>query len=142
MTTTVVNSYANSGGYSPMAAGTLVRSSQLRSVTAAIIIDELLAEVEVPAGAKIVGVGYQASDLDSSVSPAFTADIGDASNDDRFVAASTVGQAEGATADSAFVIANRGYQYTAKTKVQLTCKAAPATSATSGNIYFWVDWTA
>jgi len=142
MTTTVAYSYEPPGGYSLPPAGVVVRSFQMRTVTAAIVINEVLGEVTLPKGAKVVNTGYQASDLDADGAPAFTADIGDADNDDRFVAASTVGQAAGATTPANLVAGSMGYKYEATTAVQLTAKAAPATSATSGSIYFWVDWIA
>jgi hypothetical protein len=84
----------------------------------------------VPRNARILGVVLCATDCDGSGTPALTLDVGDASDDNRLVAAATIGQAGGVS--TALVPATGvGYKYTAPTTILVSAAAASAASSTT-----------
>jgi hypothetical protein len=124
--------------YSRPAAGIPLVAFGTYTLTAALAINDVIQMVKVPAGAKIVGITLATTDLDTGGSPTITLDVGDDGDADRFVAASTIGQAGGATNDILF--SGYGYAYTAENTVDVLVKAAPATGATSGTIELAVTY--
>lgn len=114
------------------------------SMTTAMI-DNTNDEVElfwVPAGAVITGITVSASDMDTSGSPTLAFDIGDDSDEDRLMAASTVGQ----TGTISQTLARTGhmYKYSSATKIKAYVQAAAATGAAgtlSVSIRYFVDPT-
>lgn len=85
----------------------------------------------VPTGFTPLQIAVVASDMDSGGSPALAFKIGDAGDDDRLLASSTIGQAGG----TATTLATAGYRYTytADTEVLITIGTASAT-AVAGTI--------
>ena len=75
-------------------------------LTAALVVDDVIEMVRVPAGCTVTDVTLITDDLDTGT--ALTLDVGYGGNDDYFIAASTVGQAGGlvrASAATAFPLA-------------------------------------
>jgi cell division protein FtsI/penicillin-binding protein 2 len=91
----------------------------------------------VPAGARIMGVHLAATDLSTAAD--ITLDVGDSGDDNRLVAASTIGQAGGST--TTLALAGIGYKYTAATEIQVTpAAAAAANGGTAQAITLRVDY--
>lgn len=99
---------------------------------------DVLSGPVVPAGARILGVYLGARDCDSTNT--LTLDVGDSADDNRLVAAATIGQAGGIS--TALVAATGiGYQYTAATELQVTpAAAATNSSGTAGFITLLVHY--
>lgn len=108
------------------------------SVTAALVVNDVIEMVPVPAGAIITGVTLGATDLDTGGSPAIVLDVGDGTTVDRLIAAATVGQAGGST--STLPAGAFGYTYAAADTINVKVKTAPATGATSGTISLRVSY--
>lgn len=80
-----------------------------------------------PKGAVVTGITAMSTDIDTNGSPAVVIDIGDDSDEDRLLAASTIGQA--ATLSSAIATTGFMYKYTADTLIKAYIKTAAATGA-------------
>lgn len=93
----------------------------------------------VPKGAVIVGATISATDMDSSTGLAI--DVGDAGDEDRLIAASTVGQA--GTLSSALAPAGHLYKYTAETQIrayiQTAASGTPAAGTLKVSVTYFVD---
>lgn len=90
-----------------------------------------------PKGAVVTGVVAAATDMDTGGSPALAFDIGDDSDEDRLMAASTIGQA-GTLSNS---LARTGflYKYTSDTLIKAYVQTAAATGA-AGTLYVAVRY--
>jgi hypothetical protein len=103
------------------------------AITAALVINDVIQMVKVPAGATVFDVLVVVPDLDSNGTPLITLDVGYGGDPDYFIAAATTGQAGGlvrATAATALPLA-----FTTEDTIDILVKAAPATSATTGTLY-------
>lgn len=101
-------------------------------------LNDLIQMMTIPAGATICSVVLDSDKLDSNASPTITLDVGDGTVANRFLAASTVGQAGGAAV--ANVAAAYGYQYTANTPLYVKIHAAAATFQ-AGTVRLLVEYT-
>lgn len=90
-------------------------------------INNLVKLVRMPKGFVVTGVAMMASDLDTNGTPALTMALGDAGDDDRFIAASNIGQAGGTT--TTLAAAGTFYKFPADTDVFIKFPAAAATGA-------------
>lgn len=109
------------------------------ALAAALVVNDVIQMVKVPAGATIVNTILSVPDLDSNGSPAIVLAVGDGSDDDRFVTGSTVGQAGGTVMSN--TPTGTGYAYAAEDTVDVKVTTAPATGATSGTITLTVLYT-
>jgi hypothetical protein len=91
----------------------------------------------VPAGAVITGATLSGTDMDTG-SAALLWDIGDADDENRIFAASTVGQT-GSTATSAITYAAHLHKYTTRTQIRAYCNTAAATAA-AGTLKFSITY--
>lgn len=91
----------------------------------------------VPKGAVITGAKASCTDVDTDASPAVVIDVGDAADEDRIVAAATIGQA--ATLTDVLAPAGHLYKYTAKTQLRAYIKTAAATGA-AGTLKVQVEY--
>lgn len=91
----------------------------------------------VPAGAVIVGATLSGTDMDTG-SAALLWDIGDADDEDRIFAASTVGQT-GSTASSAIAYAAHLHKYSTRTQIRAYVNTAAAT-AQAGTLKFSISY--
>lgn len=91
----------------------------------------------VPAGAVILGATLSGTDMDTG-SAALLWDIGDASDEDRIFAASTVGQT-GSTASSAIAAAAHLHKFTTRTQIRAYVNTAAATAA-AGTLKFSITY--
>lgn len=82
-----------------------------------------------PKGAVVTGVQIYATDMDTNGTPTLAFDIGDSGDEDRLIAASTVGQA--GTGNYTGLVAATGflYKYTADTEIKAYVQAVAATGA-------------
>lgn len=80
-----------------------------------------------PKGAVITGITASATDMDTNASPTLAFDIGDDGDEDRLMAATTVGQA--ATLSSALAVTGHLYKYTTATLIKAYVQAVSATGA-------------
>lgn len=101
------------------------------TVTAALTTDDVLQFGYAPKGFLVLGGMLEASDLDTSASPAITLNVGDSGDADRLWAGATVGQA--GTAAAMTVATGVLYEYTADTLITGGVAVAPGTGA-SGTI--------
>lgn len=89
--------------------------------------NDLIKVFRAPKGFIVTGAYLYATDLDTNGTPTLTLALGDLADDDRFVAASTIGQAGGTTITLAS--AGAGYVFAEDTDVYIKAKAASATAA-------------
>jgi hypothetical protein len=90
-----------------------------------------------PAGAVIVDARLSGTDMDTG-SAALVWDIGDADDEDRIFAASTVGQT-GSTSTNAIAYSAHLHKYTTRTQIRAYCKTAAATAA-AGTLKFSITY--
>lgn len=90
----------------------------------------------VPAGAIVTGYSFRATDMDSGT--ALVIDVGDAADEDRFIAASTAGQT-GAAVVSAMLTTGYLYKFTADTQVRAYINVAAGTPV-AGTLYFSMSY--
>lgn len=102
------------------------------TVTAALVVNDVIQMVKVPSGAIITGVTIGATDLDTNGAPAIVLDVGDGDDTDRFIDGATVGQGGGSS--DTLAVAGFGYTYSADDTIDVIVQVAPATGATSGTI--------
>lgn len=83
--------------------------------------------MKVPKGFVVTGVYLALTDIDTNGSPTVSVTLGDAGDDDRFVAASNIGQAGGSTT----TLASTGlyYEFTTDTDIALKFATGSATAA-------------
>jgi len=115
---------------------TVVRSYAITTA----MIDNANDELElcyVPAGAVITGIHFRCTDMDSNGSPTLKWDVGDDSDEDRLIAATTVGQTASET--QALETTGFGYKYSTATKIKAFVNTAAATGA-SGTLYFKLQY--
>ena len=122
------------GGASQQA--TFIRSYAITTA----MIDNVNDEIElciVPAGAVITEIGLRCTDMDTNGTPTLKWDVGDDSDEDRLIAAATVGQtaAEVRTLEAT----GWGYKYAAATKIKAYVNAVSATGA-AGTMYFMLKY--
>lgn len=109
------------------------------SVTAALATNDYIEMVTLPANAVVTGMTLHATDLDTDGSPALTLSVGDSASANRFISASTIGQAGGYTSTLASGTGAMFYKYTAPTKIRVTAAAGAATG-TTGTIKLLVSY--
>ena len=85
-----------------------------------------------PAGARVLAMTLESTDMDTGGSPSLTLNVGDSGSATRYFSASTVGQA--GTASVASAVAGLHYKTTAKTLVTGVAQANAATGA-AGTLY-------
>lgn len=110
------------------------------AVTAAqLTLNALFGNIKIPKNAEIAWVMLDSTDIDTNGSPLVTLSIGDATVDDRLLAANSIGQTGAAVVGPTIAKTGFGYQYTAETLVQVKVKAAPGTAA-AGTIKYAVAY--
>lgn len=90
----------------------------------------------VPKGAVVVSVELRCADIDSSTGIIW--DVGDDGDEDRLIAATTVGQ----TAATTTTLAAAGflYKYTAATKIKAYVNTAVSGTFSAGTLYFRITY--
>jgi hypothetical protein len=101
--------------------------SETYELTAALVINDVIQMVKIPAGAIIQEVILSSDDIDTG-SPAVVLAVGDGAVPDRFIKGSTIGQA-GGTERMGMVttVDSHKYTYTADDTIDIKCTTAPAT---------------
>lgn len=109
------------------------------SLTAALVLNDVIQMVKIPAGHQVVDVILSADDLDTNGTPLISLTVGDGDDTARFIAASTIGRTGGV----ARLDQKAGLQkvYTAEDTVDVKVSAAPATGAVTGDITCTVKYT-
>ena len=119
-------------GVQPRAGVNLCSVSATYALAAALVIDDLIHMVKIPAGATLLDVILDVPDLDTDVSPAITLSVGYTGALEAFISQSTVGQAGGIVRLS--VPGGSQKLFAAEDTIQVSATAAPATGATEGTI--------
>lgn len=110
------------------------------SLTGALVINDTIDMVTIPAGHFVTDMVLVSDDLDTHGTPTITLDVGiKGATADTFFAASTVAQG-GGVARPTLATAFRDVATTADRVVQLKVKAAPATGATTGTVTLLVSY--
>ena len=109
------------------------------TLTGALVVNDVIQMAKIPAGAVIQEVVLSCTDLDTASSPAIVLEVGDDGDTDRFIGASTVGQAGGVTRLSAH--AGHGYQYSAANTIDVKVATGPTTGAATGTITLTAIYT-
>lgn len=110
-------------------------------ITAALVINDVIQMVRVPAGAYIQDIQLQTDDLDTA-GPAIVLDVGDGSVTDRFIDACLSAQV---AANDVTCRINQmdglNYNYAAEDTLDVLVATAPTTGATSGTIVLCVQYS-
>jgi len=114
-------------------------ASATYTVTATLSAGDVIQMVNVPKGAQVVGMVLTATDLDTGTS--MTLDVGDGIDPNRYVNASTIGQAGGALVGPNVNTA-LSYVYTAADSIDITVSAFDGTGSASGTIKLDVHFLA
>ena len=119
--------YGKAPGLGFAGAVQLVDSGEIAVATGDIDANDLVKAFLVKKGQIVVGALLEASDIDTNASPLIVLAVGDASDDDRFITASNIGQAGGATQ----TLARTGmfYEFTADTDIYVKVTTGAATAA-------------
>lgn len=98
------------------------------TLTAAPALNDVFQMVKVPAGATVLYVAINSTDMDTNGTPTLNFDVGDGGDTDRFITNSQVGRT-GGTAKSTN-LTGMLYQYTTEDTIDIVCSQGPATGAT------------
>lgn len=101
----------------------IIDSGDVAVATTDLDLNDLVKVFRAAKGFCVTGAIMQSSDIDSATSAAFQ--LGDLSVADRFISASTIGQAGGFTATTA--AAGMFYEFTADTDIYIKVSTAPGT---------------
>jgi hypothetical protein len=107
-------------------------------IAAALVINDVIEMVKIPAGACILEVILVSDDLDTA-GPSIILDVGDGSVSDRFIDGSTVGGTAGV--DRLNEVDGLGYVYAAEDTIDIKVQVAPTTGAASGTLRLMVLYT-
>lgn len=117
----------------------IVSATSKYTLTGALVQDDVIQMLKIPAGAVIQEVILSCTDLDTASSPAIVLEVGDGDDPNRFIDASTIGQAGGL--DRLGTHGGHGYQYAAADTIDVKVPTAPATGATTGTITLTAIYT-
>lgn len=141
MATTYTSDAASSNQvFRPPGGGVLGVREAIYDFTAAFVVDDVIQMIKVAEGERAIGGQLIVeTDLDSNGSPAVVLAVGDGVDTDRYISASTIGQAGGVVSwgqgiDTAAEAASFDYKYPAADTIDIKVTTAPATSATSGRL--------
>lgn len=110
----------------PQAGGTLSVLDYSFTLTTAANATGIVSRVLwVPSGFRLWGFGGNIADVDSATGLVW--DLGDSGDQDRIIAASTVGRSAGQLNSDDIAVAGMGYQYTANTDILLTVTTGATT---------------
>ena len=137
MATTFTNAKAAAGVQARVGLDTITVFAE-HEISAALVVNDVIQMVKVPAGAVILDVKLASDDLDSA-GPAIVLDVGDGTVTDRFIDGATVAQGSGVT--SLNEVDGLLYEYTAEDTIDILVQVAPATGATSGTLRLAVTYT-
>ena len=133
MATFTSDSVSGNSSFKPFPGGTVGVRYAKYSVTAAPNADDVYQMVDVFAGETVHDVKIKSSDLDGGTALVFG--VGDGSDTDRYIAASTCGQ--GGTADEMDADV-APVAYTADDTIDIICEVAPGSDVATGTLEIWV----
>lgn len=102
------------------------------TIAAALVISDTMQMMTIPAGARLIDLVLDSTDLDTGGTPVITLDVGTAGTSALFIASATIGQASGITRMS--VAGSCGYAFSVDTAIIVKVAAAPQTGATTGTV--------
>jgi hypothetical protein len=126
-------------GIQPRAGLNLCTVSAIYALAAALVIDDLIHMVKIPAGATLLDLILDVPDLDTDVSPAITLSVGYTGALTAFINASTIGQTGGIVRLS--VPGGSQKAFAAEDTIQISATAAPATGAATGTLKLTAIYT-
>ena len=108
------------------------------SLTAALVINDVIQMCKVPNGARILNIDLYCDDLDTNGTPLIALDVGDGGSVNRFAQAVLIAE-NGGIMRGIQTKAGFGYQYslaanTGYDTIDIKVNTAPATGATTGDI--------
>ncbi len=119
--------------FKPFPSGNVgVRYAKL-NVTAALNAADVYQMVDVFAGETVHDIKIKSSDLDTGTG--LVLDVGDATDADRFIDGSTIGQAGGTDHEDANLAP---ITYSADDTIDITCQVAPAGDVATGTLEMWI----
>ena len=133
MATFSSDSVSGNSSFKPFPGGTMGVRYAKYTVTAACNTNDVYQMVDVFAGETVHDVKIKSSDLDGGTALVFG--VGDGSDTDRYIAASTAGQtgvADEMDADVAPVA------YSADDTIDIICEVAPGSDVATGTLEIWV----
>lgn len=123
-------------------------------LTGALADNDTIGSIPVPDGAIILKAEVTCSELDTNGSPTLTLNVGDSTDEDRFVDGATTGAAVNiqginvSTVTSNAVATGKGYTYSDSSvttglggEILITVDGSPATAATTGHVILEVQYT-
>jgi len=133
MATFTSDSVSGNSAFKPFPGGTMGVRYAKYSVTAACNTNDVYQMVDVFAGETVHNVKIKSSDLDTGTDLVF--DVGDATDADRYIDGSTIGQAGGTDHEDAN---GAPIAYTADDTIDITCQVDPAGDVATGTLEMWV----
>ena len=124
---------AGNQSFKPFPSGALgVRYAKFTATTA-IALNDVIQMVDVFAGETVHDIKIKSSDLDTGTG--LVLDVGDATDADRFIDGSTIGQAGGTDHEDANLAP---VTYSADDTIDITCQVAPAGDVATGTLEMWI----
>ena len=133
MATFTSDSVSGNSSFKPFPGGTVGVRYAKYSVTAAPNADDVYQMVDVFAGETVHDVKIKSSDLDGGTALVFG--VGDGSDTDRYIAASTAGQTGVADHMDADVCPKT---YSADDTIDIICEVAPGSDVATGTLEIWI----
>lgn len=123
-------------GFKPFPEGTVGARKQTFTVNTALELNDVIKFIPVYAGEEVIDLELVSADLDTNGTPAIVLAVGDSLDEDRYIAASDIGQAGGRAVKGAGISGkpNFPFVYTANDNLQVKVTTAPATGATAVDI--------
>ena len=140
MATFTSDAAVSNSAFRPPGGGVVGVREATYALTQALALNDVIQMIPVAKGERAVGGQLIVeTDLDSNGTPLIVLSVGDDLDTDRYIAASTVGQAGGVVdwgqgIDTAAEAASYNHKYTAANTIDVKVVTAPATGATSGTI--------
>ena len=133
MATFTSDMVAGNQSFKPFPSGALgVRYAKI-NITAALNAADVYQMVDVFAGETVHDIKIKSSDLDTG--SGLVLDVGDATDADRFIDGSTIGQAGGVDHEDANLAP---ITYSADDTIDITCQVAPAGDVATGTLEMWI----
>jgi len=133
MATFTSDSVSGNSAFKPFPGGTMGVRYAKYTVAAACNTNDVYQMVDVFAGETVHNVKIKSSDLDTGTDLVF--DVGDATDADRYIDGSTIGQAGGTDHEDAN---GAPIAYTADDTIDITCQVDPAGDVATGTLEMWV----
>lgn len=132
---TTYSSNAVASGVQPRGGIGVQSITEVYEAEVALVVDDIIKMVKIPAGAEILDIRLSVDDLDTDGTPAIVLDVGDGDDDDRFILGTTIAQGGGTVRLGQGVVGAAaascaGYRYTADDTIDVHVDTAPDAGGT------------